>query len=85
MTGRRLYRSIYFSDAGCHGKKKNDLTLSFGPDDDLYNRIKGLSSSEIKRLIGVTTYAELLESAKREHRTAGNLVKHRLTLHFGHE
>ena len=85
MTGRRIYKSIYFSDAASYGKKKNDVTLSFSRDEDLYTRISGLSSSEIRTIIGVTTYGELIDLARREHRTTGNLIKHRLTLHFEHE
>lgn len=85
MSGRRVYRSIYFEDARSYGKKKNDVTLSFTSDEELYKKIKSLSSSEIKRIIGVHSYGELVESAKKEYRSSGNLIKHKLTLHFEHE
>ena len=85
MTRSRAYKSIYFEGARLHCRKKGDVTVSFSSDEELYSKIRSLSSLEIKRIIGLTTYGELLEAAKREHRTSGNLIKHRLTLHFEHE
>lgn len=78
MTKSRVYKSIYFEDARSHGKKKGDVTLSFSPDDDLYLKIRPLGSSEIKKMIGVNTYQELLEAAKGEYRSSGNFIKHKL-------
>ena len=84
MTKPRVYKSIYFEDARSHGKKKGDVTLAFSPDDELYNKIKLLSSSEIKRIIGVNSYQELLETAEKEYRTAGNFIKHKLRVCLEH-
>jgi hypothetical protein len=85
MTKRRVYISIYFEDAKAHGKKKGDVTLAFSPDDALYNKIKTLGSAEIKRIVGISCYQELWEAAKKEYRSSGNYIKHKLIVYLQHE
>jgi len=85
MTKSRVYKSVYFEDAKSHGKKKGDVTLAFSSDDELYTRIKPLSSSEIKKMIGVNSYEELLEAARKEYRSAGNFIKHKLRVYLEYE
>ena len=85
MTKSRAYKSLYFKDARSHGKRKSDVTLSFSSDDELYKRIKPLSSSEIKRIIGVNSYQGLLEAARKEYRSSGNFIKHKLRVYFDNE
>ena len=85
MTKSRVYKSVYFKDARSHGKKKNDVTLSFSSDDELYKKIKPLSSSEIKGIIGVNSYQELLEAAKKDYRSSSNFIKHKLSICSEHE
>jgi hypothetical protein len=82
MTKPRVYKSVYFDDARSHGKKKGDVTLAFSPDDELYKKIKPLGSSEIKGIIGINSYDELLEAAKKDYRSSGNFIKHKLGLYF---
>ena len=76
---------MYFEDARLYGKKKGDVTLAFSPDDELYLKIKDLGSSQIKEIIGINTYQELLEEAKKDHRPSGNFVKHKLRIVLEHE
>lgn len=85
MTRSRVYKSIYFNDARSYGRKKSDVTLSFSSDEELYRKMKTLSSSEIKRIIGVNSYGELIEAAKKEDRSSGNFIKHRLRVYLEHE
>ena len=85
MTKGRVYISIYFEDAKSHGKKKGDVTLAFNPDDELYNKIKTLGSTEIKRIIKISTYRDLLEAAKKEDRSSGNYIKHKLRVYLQNE
>jgi hypothetical protein len=85
MTKPRAYISLYFEDAMSHGKKKRDVTLAFDPDDELYNKIKALGSSEIKRITRINTYDELLKAAKEEDRSLGNFIKHRLRVYIENE
>ena len=85
MTKRRIYKSVYFKDAKSRGKKKGDVTLSFSSDEELYQKIKHLSSSEIKKIIGINSYQELLEAAKKEYRSSGNFIKHKLSIYLDYE
>ena len=85
MTKARVYISVYFKDTKFYGKKKGDVTLAFSPDDELYEKIKALDSAEIKRIIGVNSYQELLEAAKKEYRSSGNFIKHKLSIYLEHE
>ena len=81
----RAYISVYFEDAKSHGKKKGDVTLAFSPDDELYRKIRALGSAEIKRIIGINSYQELREAAKKEYRSSGNYIKHKLSVNLEHE
>jgi hypothetical protein len=81
----RVYISIYFGGAKFHGKKKGDVTLAFSPADELYKKIKDLGSAEIRRIIGIKSYQELREAARKEYRSAGNLIKHKLSIYLEHE
>jgi len=85
MTKCRVYISIYFEDAKLHGKKKGDVTIAFGPDDELYKKVKALGSAEIKRITGINTYKGLLEAAKRDDRSSSNYIKHKLRVYFENE
>jgi len=85
MKRRRTYISLYFEDAMSHGKKKGDITLAFDTDNLLYERTKGLGSSGIKSIIGIHSYHALLEAGKKEDRSLGNLIKHKLRVHFENE
>ena len=85
MKRPRVYKSIYFEDARLHGKKKGDVTLAFSPDDELYPKIKDLGSSQIKEIIGIKTYQELLKAADKEYRPSGNFIKHKLSTVLEHE
>jgi len=66
-------------------RKKGDVTLAFSPDDELYKKIRTLGSVEIKRIIGIRSYQELREAAKKEYRSSGNYIKHKLSVYFEHE
>jgi type III secretion system FlhB-like substrate exporter len=85
MVRNRKYISVYFESAKQHGKKKGDITLAFDHDDALYPKVKALGSSEIKKIISVNSYAELLDIARREDRTVSNLIKHRLKVYLENE
>jgi len=81
---RRVYISIYFSDALSEKRKKRDITLALDPDDELYSVCRRLGSSGIKELIGVHSYEELVERAKAEDRPLSNYMKHRLRASIEH-
>lgn len=82
MKRRRTYTSVYFKDARSQGKRKGDITLAFQTDDLLYQKARELGSSGIRRIIGINSYHALLEAAKKEDRSLGNFIKHRLRAYF---
>lgn len=81
----RCYIGIYFSDGLIDGRKKRDINLAFSPSDDLYIRCKDLGSSEIKRIIGIDSYAQLVQEASKEDRSLGNYIKHKLRIRLTNE
>lgn len=76
----RTYISLYFKNGDLHHRKKRDVTIGFRKDDPLYEKCKGLSSSEIKELIDIDSYRELIKKARKEDRTINNLIKSRLRI-----
>lgn len=70
----KAYKSIYFSDYNVGNKKS--LTLAFSePERPVYNKIKDLSSAELKELIGVKTYKQLALFAEKDSRSLNNYTK----------
>ena len=78
LSKNRNYISIYFEDGLLEHRKKRDLTISFNVDDPVYGKCKKMSSAELKELIGISSYNELVKLAEKEDRTLGNYVKHKL-------
>jgi len=78
MSKSRVFLSIYFSDGITDRRKKRDLTLSFNDDNELYKVCKALGSAEIKKLIKIDSYGELVNKAEAEGRPLGNFIKHAL-------
>ncbi len=77
MKNRR-YISIYFADKHNEKQKKRDVTLAFGRDDPLYSLCKPLGSPGIKEVLGISSFSELSEKAKKDNRSIGNFIKNML-------
>ena len=75
---KRVFISIYFEDGLHDSRKKRDLTISFSAGDPVYEKCKDMSSADLKALIGVSSYSELVKLAGKEDRTLGNYIKHKL-------
>jgi hypothetical protein len=80
---KRAYISLYFEDGLIGHRKKRDFTVSFDPEDHLYIKCKKLGSAKIKELIGTHSYRDLVSYAKKENRSLGNYIKHRLNEKLG--
>ena len=78
MSSARAFISIYFPDGITSKRKRRDLTVAFNSNDKLYELCKNLSSSNIKELIQIHSYKELVEKATEEERSLSNYIKHRL-------
>ncbi len=60
------YKSIYFPEHPGETSQKKSLTLAFGKKTgELYERIKGLSSAELRQLLG-NDYQTLIANAKAD-------------------
>lgn len=75
---KRKFISIYFKDGLLNKRKKRDLTIAISSNSFLYNKCDKLTSSLIKKLIGVSSYQDLTKKAAFERRTLGNFVKYKL-------
>ena len=80
---KRDYVSIYFEDGSVNGRKKRDLTIAFDSESSLYLKCKQLGSARVKEIIGIYSYKELAEKAKKADRTLSNLLKHILKKKLG--
>lgn len=74
---KRAYISIYFVN-GRMGRKKGDLTISFDYNSALYKKCKKLGSTEVKKIINIDSYKELVKRARENGRSLGNYVKFKL-------
>jgi hypothetical protein len=79
---QRKYFSIYFKNGDTQGRKKRDVTISFEMKDVLYEKCRKLGSSDVKKIIGINSYKDLVDIAKQEGRPIGNLIKYRLKDYF---
>jgi len=58
------YKSIYFADLPASRSQERSMTLAFGEKSgDLWDAVRGLSSVEIRRLLGTENYKDLVEDA----------------------
>lgn len=80
---KRAYISLYFEDGLIGKRKKRDFTVAFNPRDPLYAKCKKLGSATIKELIGTNSYQDLVTYARKENRSLGNYVKHKLNEKLG--
>ena len=61
------FKTVYFSDYPAESSREKNLTLAFGvKDDDTYELVQGLSSHELRELIGHPTFASLQQAAEQE-------------------
>ncbi len=67
MTTKQKFKTVYFSDYPGESAKEKSLTMAFGKRyDDLHEAVKGLSSAEIRGLLNVDSYENLVHSAREE-------------------
>lgn len=73
---KQYYKSIYFKDYPTEVTKSKTITLAFSePEEPYYNKIKELSSTEIRELIGVNSYKQLSFFAKEQERSVNQVAK----------
>lgn len=61
---KQKHKSVYFPDYPAESSNQKALTLAFGKhSDDLYQDVHGLSSAEMRQLLGTDSYQTLLDTA----------------------
>ena len=83
MGSKRKYISIYFSNGHCEGRKRRDVTIAMDPGSAIYQEYGKLKSSEIKTLVGVKSYKDLVSKARKADRSLSGYVKHKLRRRAG--
>jgi tRNA G10 N-methylase Trm11 len=59
------YKTVYFADIPAKSSNKKSLTLAFGKRSrELFEEVKGLSSVELRQLLGADNYTDLLRMAE---------------------
>jgi len=59
------YKAVYFADFPASSPQQRSVTLAFGEkSQDVWGAVKGLSSVEIRKLLGTERYNDLTEAAK---------------------
>lgn len=84
-SSNRRYLSIYFKDGLIDKRKKRDVNISFCKDDILYQKFKSLGSSELKKILKIDSYLELVTKARKEDRSVSNYIKSKLRKHIENE
>ncbi|MDA3793154.1 MAG: hypothetical protein PF545_05825 [Elusimicrobia bacterium] len=77
---KRKFISIYFPYSRPGKEKKHEtVTVAFGKNDrGLYQSLKDISTTEIKKMISIFSYEQLTKTAERERRNPSELIKLRL-------
>jgi len=61
----QLFKSIYFQDHPARPSAQRHIRLAFGDNErSLYDKVHNLSSEELRRLLGMESYEDLLEHAR---------------------
>jgi len=78
------FKSVYFLDEKNSESRGRSVTVSFsGDEQDLKERISSFSNEEIRELLGVAIYPELLTLAENDGRTVSQYIKVQLRKNLG--
>jgi len=62
---KQFFKSIYFQDHPAEPSAHRHIRLAFGDNErSLYDKIRNLSSEELRRLLGMESYEELVQHAR---------------------
>lgn len=77
------FKSVYFVDDAKEDAKGRSVTISFSENDVyLKRKIDSFSNEEIRQLIGISNYTELLNKAEKELRTVSQYIKFEISKNF---
>lgn len=73
---KQQFKSVYFSDYPSEDSKEKAITLAFNePEASYYAKVKKMSNEEIRELIGINSYKQLVLFAEKEERSVNQVVK----------
>lgn len=73
---KQYYKAIYFSDFPAQDSKDKSVTLAFSePEVPYFSKVKDMTTQEIKELIGIKTYKQLVLFAEKQERSINQVVK----------
>ena len=74
--GNQYYKSLYYTDYPADKTNAKTVTIAFNKSEfPIYQRIKNMSNYEIRELIGVENYKQLVILSKQEDRSINNIIK----------
>lgn len=72
----QTFKSIYFSDYPSEDANERSITIAFSNDESAYyHKVKGMSTQELKELIGYDNYVDIVNIAKSEKRSINRTIK----------
>jgi hypothetical protein len=78
---KRNFISIYFPEIDEEGNRKTknvSVPFNTSSDNELYEKVKEYSTTELKKMIAIHSYNQLDKTAKNEKRKITDLIKLRL-------
>lgn len=73
---KQQFKSVYFHDYPSDNSKGKSITLAFNePESPYYTKVKEMSNEEIRELIGIDSYKQLVLFAEKEERSINQVVK----------
>ena len=73
---KQYFKSLYFNDYPSDDANNRSVTLAFNePEEPYFQKVKNMTTPELKDLIGYSSYIEIAELAQNEERTINQTIK----------
>lgn len=73
---KQNFKSLYFSDYPSEDANERSVTIAFNSDESIYyEKIKSMSTPELKELIGYDNYLDIAKLAESEERSINRTIK----------
>ena len=73
---KQFYKSVYFKDYPSEDCKSKTVTIAFSePEEPYFKKVKDLTNTEIRDLIGIDSYKQLSMFATEQERSVNQVIK----------
>ena len=73
---KQYFKSVYYTDYPSSNSNEKSITIAFNNEEfDIFSRIKDLSNHEIRNLINIEKYIQLVNLAREEDRSINYIIK----------